>query len=383
MTEPLFQQLPYGSRVLFIRLRNLGEAVLDTANLRALKRFRPDLRITTLVEAIYTDLYEDDPEIEAMALPRSPQNRRSSWRARWNVIAAIRKRKFDAVVNLHGGSTSATLTLLSGAKHRVASRQFRSAFAYNLRIPKATTLDRRGGLHVVERQFAQFRWLGVGGVEAALPTSLTIAPRFREAAPARLREVGIDPERPYAVLAPTNDFYTKRWAAEGFAAVADLLLLRGYQVVLSGAPTDDQRAQLAQVQAATAHRLPCLSALTIGELVAVIAGAALFVGNDSGPAHIAAAVKTPHAVLFGPADSVRWGPWRAPSVLVQNDFPCNPCDMHRCRAFDQPECIRSITVDQVIAAIGQLTGRNERDREEPPTGPAIREDDHDRIRAAS
>jgi heptosyltransferase III len=94
--------------------------------------------------------------------------------------------------------------------------------------------------------------------------------------------------------------------------------------------------------------------LSVGELVAVIAGAEIFVGNDSGPAHIAAAVKTPLVALFGPASSVRWGPWRAPSVLVQNYFACNPCAMYTCEAFDEPECIRSITIDQVVKAIDRL-----------------------------
>ena len=124
---------------------------------------------------------------------------------------------------------------------------------------------------------------------------------------------------------------------------------------MTGAPTEEQRAQLAEVQAATPRPPAALSRLSIGELVALVADAGLFVGNDSGPAHIAAAVKTPHVVLFGPASSVRWRPWRAPSVLVQNPFACNPCAMYTCEAFEQPECIRSITVEQVLQAIDRLT----------------------------
>jgi lipopolysaccharide heptosyltransferase III len=100
--------------------------------------------------------------------------------------------------------------------------------------------------------------------------------------------------------------------------------------------------------------LPYLSSLSIGELVAVSAGAKMFIGNDSGPAHIAAAVKTPLVALFGPASAVRWSPWRAPSILIQNYFPCNPCAMYTCEAFDEPECIKSITVDQVAKAIDRL-----------------------------
>src|SRR5262249_7225062 len=353
MSTPLFQQLPENSRVLFIRIRNLGEAVLDTANLRALKRFRPDLGITTLVEAIYTDLYAADPEIEAMPLHRGAENKRSSFAARLNVIREIRDRKFTAIVNLHGGPTSAQLTFLSGAKHRAGAQHFRNGYAYNLRIPSAEEILGRKDLHTVEYQFGQFKWLGLPGGEPE-PTRLYVAPQFRQSAGVALRGAGVDPDRPYVVLAPTNEFYTKRWPSERYAAIADTLIARGFQIVMTGAPTEEQRAQLADVQAASKHQLASLSSLSIGQLVAVIAGAKLFVGNDSGPAHIAAAVKTPLAVLFGPASSARWSPWRAPSVLVQNYFPCNPCAMYTCEAFDEPECIRSITADQVVKAVDRL-----------------------------
>ncbi len=353
MSVPLFQELPENSRALFIRIRNLGEAALDTANLRALKSFRPDLRIATLLEAPYAELYAADPQIEAIPLPRSDRDRRSSLAARLKVIGEIRRRNFAAVINLHGGPTSAQLTFLSGARHRVGAGHFRNRYAYNLRIPPAEEILGRKDLHTVEYQFGQFKWLGLPGAEPD-PTRLYVAPQFRQSAFAALRSSGVDPEKPYVALAPTNEFYTKRWPPERYAAVADALVARGFQIVMTGAPTAEQRAQLAGVQAASKRRLAALTGLSVGELVAVIAGAKLFVGNDSGPAHIAAAVKTPLVALFGPASAVRWRPWRAPSVLVQNYFPCNPCAMYTCEAFDRPECILSITVDQVMKAIDQL-----------------------------
>lgn len=357
MAPPLFHQLAPGSGVLFIRLRNLGEAVLDTANLRSLKRWRPDLRVVTLVEEIYADLFVGDPEIESLPLPRSGGQRRSRLRARLDVVREIRRQRFTAVINLHGGPTSAQLTVLSGARHRVGASQFRPEFAYNLRAPETDHILGLPGigqtLHTVESQWALFRWLGLPTGEPG-PTELIVSPAFREAAAVALAAVGVDPGRPYAVIAPTNEFYTKRWMPERFAAIATDLLARDIQVVMTGAPSDEQRAQLAAVMAASQRPLPMLSHLRIGELAALIACAKLFIGNDSGPAHIAAAVKTPQVVLFGPASSVRWRPWQAPASLVQNDFACNPCAMHRCEAFPEPECIRSITVDQVRAAIDQL-----------------------------
>ncbi len=350
---PLFQELPANARVLFIRLRNLGEAVLDTANLRALKRWRPDLHITTLVEALYTDLYAADPELNAIALPRAAQNQKSSLLARLQLIRELRKQKFDAVVNLHGGPTSAQLTFLSGARHRVGAQHFRPSYAYNLRIPPAEQILQRNDLHTVEYQFGQFRWLGLPTDEPAT-THLYVDAAARLRAQAKLQAAQINAQQPYALLAPTNEFYTKRWLPERFAEIAEKLHARGYQIVMTGAPTDEQRAQLASVQAATKLPLASLSDLSIGELVAVIADAKLFVGNDSGPAHIASAVRTPQVVLFGPASSHRWRPWRAPAVMVQNFFACNPCAMYTCEAFDEPECIRSISVAQVMDAVDEV-----------------------------
>ncbi len=355
MPPSFFQQLPANARLLFIRLRNLGEAVLDTANLRALKRFRPDLQITTLVEALYTDLYAADPDITAIPLPRAVQHQRSSLAARLQIIKTIRQHKFHAVINLHGGPTSAQLTWLSGAKHRLGAQHFRNGFAYNLRLPPAEGILGRTDLHTVEYQFGWFKWLGLALDEPA-PTQLFVDEAARVRAHTQLRKAGVDPAQPYAVLAPTNEFYTKRWLPERFAAVAERLSARGFQIVMTGAPTEEQRQQLAAVQAATPLPLAALSSLSIGELVALIADAQLFVGNDSGPAHIAAAVKTPQVVLFGPASSERWRPWRAPAQLVQNHFACNPCAMYTCAAFAEPECIRSISVQQVMQAIAKVTG---------------------------
>jgi predicted lipopolysaccharide heptosyltransferase III len=352
MSTPLFQRLPPSSRVLFIRLRNLGEAVLDTANLRALKEWRPDLRITTLVEEIYTDLYAADPDIEAIPLPRGERDKRSTIGARLNTIKELRREKFAAVINLHGGPASAQLAFSSGAPHRIGASHFRNGYAYNLRIPPAEEILGRKEMHTVEYQFGQFKWLGLP-TDAPGPTHLFVDPRKRETARVKLLEAGVDLAKPYAALAPTSEFDTKRWLPQRYAAVAERLIERGLQVIMTGAPTEEQKMQLKAVQDSTKQPLHSLSSLNIGELVAVVADSRLFVGNDSGPAHIAAAVKTPLVVLFGPASSERWRPWRAPAELVQNYFPCNPCAMYTCEAFAEPECIRSISIDQVMRAINK------------------------------
>jgi ADP-heptose:LPS heptosyltransferase len=99
------------------------------------------------------------------------------------------------------------------------------------------------------------------------------------------------------------------------------------------------------------------NAWTLRELVALIAGSNVFVGNDSGPAHIAAAAGIPVLVIFGSSDSLVWRPWKAErAVVVQNDFECNPCPGDLCYAFAEPRCILSIATEQVTAGLESLLG---------------------------
>ncbi len=84
----------------------------------------------------------------------------------------------------------------------------------------------------------------------------------------------------------------------------------------------------------------------------------LFVGNDSGPTHLAAALSVPVVVLFGSSDSALWSPWKTSYRMVQNSFDCNPCPGYRCLVYNEPRCILSITSSQVKVAIDALLGDN-------------------------
>jgi ADP-heptose:LPS heptosyltransferase len=124
-------------------------------------------------------------------------------------------------------------------------------------------------------------------------------------------------------------------------------------VVLLGAQTDSQLLEdlgrRIGAVAVTALAWP------IRELLALIEGARIFLGNDSGPAHAAAALGVPTAVIFGSSSSTLWGPWRADSAeVVQNHFDCNPCAGDTCHAFGEPRCILSIEASQVRSAVEGL-----------------------------
>jgi ADP-heptose:LPS heptosyltransferase len=125
---------------------------------------------------------------------------------------------------------------------------------------------------------------------------------------------------------------------------------------------DGEGAKLDAVARAHGKALIRLEGLPLPELVALLEPAALFVGNDSGPAHIAAALNRPLVVLFGSSNSTVWRPWRASHEIVQNHYACNPCRGDRCYAFAQPECILSITLEQVRAAVERVLAPASRGR---------------------
>jgi heptosyltransferase-3 len=284
----LLDRLPSGSRVAVIRLRSLGDCVLSTPALFLLKRHRPDLKISVIVEPRFAEIFDGNPDID--------ETRDSMTRA-------------DLVLNLHGGTRSMALTALSRAKFRVGFAHHRYSFVYSHKIPTAQKIlgvSRR--VHTAEHLASAMFWLGVPPQEI---------PR------ARLIADPLPTRRPYAVIHPFAANPDKTWPAARFIEVARHLKLD--PIFLAG-PTDD----LKPFEAFQTSR----ESLRVTK--SLISGTSLFIGNDSGPAHIAAAFGIPVVVLFGPSDPVTWAPWRTESQVLN------------------APAMSSIAVHQVIAAVESL-----------------------------
>ena len=149
---------------------------------------------------------------------------------------------------------------------------------------------------------------------------------------------------------------TKRWEPRKFAELARSLQGMGLGTILTCGPGEESTV------AEVAKELPSpqiLLGLGIPDLAELIRGAKLYVGNDSGPMHLAAAVGTPIVALWGSSDSTRWRPWSSDYAVVQNPFECNPCPGYRCLVAPTPLCIESVTVDQAVAAAEQLLKKHD------------------------
>jgi heptosyltransferase III len=171
---------------------------------------------------------------------------------------------------------------------------------------------------------------------------------------ARLRHLGFDATvKPFALLHPAAAFESKQWDVHNFARVAEDLAGRGLTIMALAAANESSVVD--DLIKNSSAQIDALTNLSLPEVTALATRARLFVGNDSGIAHIAAAVGAPSVVIFGSSNVAHWRPWAtAPAEVVREEMPCAPCPGYTCAEFDAPECIRRVSVERVTAAIERI-----------------------------
>jgi heptosyltransferase-3 len=334
-------------RVLVIRLRSIGDTVLTTPLLYALRRFLPSARIDILLEdwvAPVLDGFEHVDNVVTM--------QRAGTASRARVARDLRAARYDVVYNLHGGTTATLLTRATGAKHRVGFAHYQYSRLHNHLAPSSLLLWGKDNAHSVEQTLALIGWTGVPVTDRP-PTHLAVTENAAAAVTTKLRAAGLDEATPFAIVHPTASFATKQWATEKFARVVEHLASRE---LVSVAITASSEAQvIGELKQSSSAPVVGLADLSLPEVTALAARARLFVGNDSGIAHIAAAVGAPSVVIFGSSNVAHWRPWStAPAEVVLEEMPCQPCHGYFCEKFPEPECILRVPVERVTAAIERV-----------------------------
>src|SRR5437660_7328406 len=336
-------------RVLVVRLRSIGDAVLTTPSLYALRRFLPQARVDILLEDWVAPVLDGSGLIDRVVI--APRDGTS---ARARVARELRAEQYDVGYNLHGGTTATLFTRATGAKHRVGFEHYQYVRLHNHVAPSARELWQRPTLHSVEQQLALIGWTGVP-VSDRPATRLTVSEEAFATVSKRLRAAGFEVEKsePFAVIHPTASFDTKQWATDKFARVAEELHARGLTPVAIVSSKEEPIVEALIEQ--TSVRLIGLSNLSLPEVAALTSRSRLFIGNDSGIAHIAAAVAAPCVVIFGSSNRAHWRPWTTqPNEVVFEELPCQPCPGYFCAEFEKPECILRVPVERVVAAIDRV-----------------------------
>jgi heptosyltransferase-3 len=343
-------------RVLVVRLRSIGDTVLATPSLLALRRFLPHAQIDVLLESWVAPVLEGFDAVDNIITVERGAN--TMERAR--VASRLRSARYDVAYNLHGGTTATLLMRAAGAKHRVGYSSYQYSRLLNHAAPPANEIWGTTKAHSVEQQLALLGWTGVP-VSDRPATRLAVTKKATLNIAERLRAARVDEAKPLALIHPAAAFDTKQWATENFARVTEDLSTRGFNCVAIAAP-NESRVVATLIESSRA-RINAFTDLSLPEVTALAARSRLFVGNDSGIAHIAAAVAAPSVVIFGSSNVAHWRPWTlAPSEVVREELPCQPCPGYTCGEFDAPECIRRVPVERVVAAIDRVLNAVTSDR---------------------
>lgn len=339
-------------RVLVVRLRSLGDTVLATPALDALRRFLPEARIDVLLEDWVAPVLAGFDAVDNVITVA-----RHSTSARALVARTLRAHRYDVAYNLHGGTTATLLLRASGARQRVGYAYYQYSRFYNHRAPRASELWQRQQTHSVEQQLALLGWTGVPVTDRP-PTRLVVTPTADARIRTRLRALNVTGAQPYALVHPAAAFDSKQWAAENFARITEDLAARGLVSIAIAAPQEVETIE--KLRAASSVPVAAFTDLSLPEVTALAARARLFVGNDSGIAHMAAAVNTPAVVIFGSSNVAHWRPWtRGPARVVREEMSCAPCPGYACSEFALAQCIRRVPVERVVASIGEVLSASE------------------------
>jgi heptosyltransferase I len=357
---------PPPARILIVRLGSMGDVIHTLPAVQALRNAFTEAAVGWLIEQRWAELL-CAPGAPRRG-PRSPERPLvdwvhtvdlRGWRKSLSTLETIqriagvwndvRSTRYDIAIDLQGAIRSAILVRLSGARTVWGPAQPWESPASMWYTRIAITR----GAHVIEQNLSI--------AEAVTQTKLSMPrvqfPRDRASEDRIDRmhtEIGV---RGFAVLNPGAGWGAKRWPAERFGSVAKSLACDGVRSIINYGPGEEQLAR--EAQAASAGVATPLEA-SISELIALMRRAKLFIGGDTGPLHLAAALRVPVVAIFGPTDPARNGPYGTRSIVLRN--PASRTS--HARRFEPDAGLLEISVENVVGAARQLL----RDRTEQPHG---------------
>jgi len=335
-------------RIVVVMPSWVGDTVMATPVLRALREHRPEAHLAAVCRPGLEQLLDGCPWLDALLACRM-----KGGAGVFRLAKAIRAHKPDAVLLLPNSFRAALGTRLSGAAQRLGYDRDARGWLLTHRVPVAPT-DQPHSTILYYRHLAA-RALGVDDDAIEAQVELHTTDAQHQAADALLRDV----DQPLIVLNPGGVRANKRWPAESFARVADVLTCEhGARCAVTGSPSE--RALVEQVVGAAQQPMVNLidRGITLGALKAVLKRASLLITNDTGPRHIAAALGTPIVSLFGPTDW-RWTPLPDAAEHVLTAEPFLPGEMVADRHVELC-AIDRIRVSDVVAAATGLLGHEQK-----------------------
>ncbi|MFC1721515.1 glycosyltransferase family 9 protein [Patescibacteria group bacterium] len=342
-------------RILLMQLDEMGDVLLSTPAFDYLRRAFPEAHITVVVRKIGQLALANNPDIDQIIeidVPRFGATIGGSsedFASVKQAVAEIRKQDsqdFDLGIDLRADLR--TIAILHKLKIPVRISQSIRSGGFWL----THTAPFLGEQHEVLRKLGIAKFATPSSkVKPSLPLKLPLSEEAAQKARLTLQENGIGKDDKYAVLHIFAGWQPKEWPHNRFAEIAKYLI-KEYQLktVIIGTKKEAERINKSALNIEDVHNVA--GQTSVDETAAIIKMASIFVGNDSGPMHIASAVQTPTVALFGQNTPQRYGPWQNKNVAIYHQVECSPCPQTECQR--QPRCMELIKVDEVKSAIDKL-----------------------------
>ncbi len=346
-------------RILVMRYRFIGDTVLTVPFLRNLRRAEPQAFIAWMVAPVSSGVVQGIPYVDEMiywdpvTIHADSRGAHGTFAAKWEFVRNLRKKHFDKIYVLKRSLSSAVLAFLSGTPERIGFDTEGRGILLTKRVPY------RNDQHEVVNFLDVLRADGVDIEDDFL--ELWTKPEEEQSVAAILAEKGVPPSSRIAVIHPFSAVTQRSWPLENFAELA-LRIKReaGYVPVLVGGPADADLLRKA-MPLFTDGIIDLVGKCSLRETIALLKRSTLFVGNDSGIMHLAAASGTPLVALFGPQSPVKFGPWSTKARVIYKGLQCSPCRQKffsECKPSprQRPECMETISVEEVYRESMKVSG---------------------------
>ena len=338
-------------KILIVRTDKIGDLVLSTPVIKAVRDAYPDSYIAAMVRPYAHEIIKDNPHLNEV-ITYEKAKRGIGILNDLKFILKLRKKKFDLALVLHPKNRTHIIMLLAGIPERIG---------YNKKLGRLLTkkiphLKEYGLKHEIDYTLDIVRYIGINPKEKKLYVNVD------KDADKRVGDIfvknGISKGDTVVAIHPGSSCGSKRWSVERFAKVADLLVEKyGAKIVIIAGPHDrifgDKTAGSMK-----AKNTNLSGKTTVSDIVSILKRSSLFISNDSGPVHMACAIGTPTISIFGRSDRglspARWRPVGKKDIVLHKDVGCEICLAHNCkRGF---ACLEAITVKDAFEAAERILG---------------------------
>jgi ADP-heptose:LPS heptosyltransferase len=342
--------MPAPSKVLILRPRFLGYLVLATGLTRALKDHWPQVEISFLAEAPFSEALRHHPDLaEVIAFDPS---RKNNLIYLWDFYSKLRARRFDVVLDLFGNPRTAQMSFFSGAKTRVGFDLRGRTWAYTHLAPPSSPPLASGRRPVTEAYLDQVRVLGVP-TTAPYRTFLKVSDDEKEYVRKLLGRARLSPGEKLAVLTPGASWPAKQWPLEKFSELGARLKAAGFRILAIFGPKEKQWVE--EFKGRMDKDWILIEQPSLRGLMAFVEAADVLVSNDAGPMHVGPAVGTPTLGIFGPGEPEVWFPYDKPHGVFYAEVPCAHCALDACGFM---VCMKVLTAQDAAQRVLEMARWN-------------------------